>query len=201
MERKSEENKSARYRNMCFTVNNYTEEIYQKIKNSPYFKYVIIGKEISKTGTKHLQGYGELTYQMRLGSIMKKIHPMHVEARRGTQAQAIRYCQKDQDFVEIGEQNKQGERTDLKEIVDAVKSGKTRAEILESCLLQNGFQMQYESKCRTYLSDKKREIPEVIWIYGSTGCGKTQMINKLEGKKPELKVYFQPPRDTATNTD
>jgi hypothetical protein len=75
-----------RYRNICFTLNNYSEVEYNQILNIDCFKYVIIGKEVSKTGTKHLQGCGELKSQMRLNKIKKEINDrMHFERRYGNQ--------------------------------------------------------------------------------------------------------------------
>jgi hypothetical protein len=58
-----------RYRNICFTLNNYTSQEYEALLYNDNFKYVIIGKEVGESGTPHLQGYGELKNQMRLKSI------------------------------------------------------------------------------------------------------------------------------------
>ena len=62
------------YRNIVFTLNNYSDVEYQNLLNHPLFKYVVIGKEVGESGT-HLQGYAELTTQMRFNRIKKEIHP------------------------------------------------------------------------------------------------------------------------------
>jgi len=49
-----------RFRNIVFTLNNYTDDEYNNLLNHKEFKYVIIGKEIGEKGTPHLQRYAEL---------------------------------------------------------------------------------------------------------------------------------------------
>lgn len=44
----------------CITLNKYTEDEYNGLLNSEEFSYIILGKEISESGTKHLQGYCQL---------------------------------------------------------------------------------------------------------------------------------------------
>ena len=66
------------FRNLVFTVNNCTEEDFNRLQHHQMFKYVIIGKEISESGTPHLQGYAELKKQIAFSTVKKEIHPtMH----------------------------------------------------------------------------------------------------------------------------
>ena len=58
-----------RYRNLVFTVNNYTEADFNRLLSHEHFKYVIIGKEVGENGTPHLQGYAEQSKQMRFNAI------------------------------------------------------------------------------------------------------------------------------------
>jgi hypothetical protein len=48
-----------RFRNIVFTVNNYTESEYTDLPMNDAFIYVIFGKEIGEQATPHLQGYSE----------------------------------------------------------------------------------------------------------------------------------------------
>ena len=48
------------YRNLCFTVNNYTDAERLHILDHVMWSYVVVGEEIGEEGTSHLQGYGEL---------------------------------------------------------------------------------------------------------------------------------------------
>jgi len=46
--------------NWCFTLNNYTDEEMEQIKNlapSGIIQYIAFGEEIGEEGTPHLQGY------------------------------------------------------------------------------------------------------------------------------------------------
>jgi hypothetical protein len=82
-------NECGKYRNIVFTLNNYTNQEFEDLKNCELFKYVIIGKEVGESGTSHLQGYAELVSQTRFNRI-KKINPrLHIEKRFGSQYQAI----------------------------------------------------------------------------------------------------------------
>lgn len=72
----------------------------------------------------HFQGYIELTKVMRF-TALKKIfndNTLHIEPRKGTQQQAIDYCQKLESRVQepviFGEPTQQGKR---KKCVDVIK--------------------------------------------------------------------------------
>lgn len=59
-------------------------------------KFICGQEEIGKEGTKHFQGYIELNKPMRIGGVKKipGFERAHLEVRKGTQTQAIDYCQK-----------------------------------------------------------------------------------------------------------
>lgn len=106
----------------CFTINNYVPEDdpCQWVGSRTGVSYVVYQKEKGASGTPHLQGYCELTAKKKLGG-MKKIHPRACwDIRKGTQAQAIAYCKKqDETYVagpwEEGHPfvSQQGKRTDI----------------------------------------------------------------------------------------
>ena len=125
--------RTRRFRNLVFTLNNYTGEEYQSLLNHPMFKYVIIGKEVGEQGTPHLQGYAELIKQMTLTKVKKDIHPgMHFERRYGSQKEAIDYCKEDGQREERGQVNRPGERTDLNKVKDLIKSGLSKRELFDN---------------------------------------------------------------------
>jgi len=85
-------------RTWCFTVNNWTESDLELLSAIPV-TYIVHGKEVSASGTPHLQGYLTLRSPQRL-SMMKKYHPKaHWEPARSVEA-SKRYCKKDGNFAE-----------------------------------------------------------------------------------------------------
>jgi len=121
---------SERHRNYCFTLNNpLNEEILQLStivsQQSEYVRYICWGFERGEQGTEHLQGYIEFKNPRSIKWVKSKVNKrFHLEARRGTQREAIIYCQKDGRFYEFGERAKQGQRGDLDQIrSDALEYG------------------------------------------------------------------------------
>jgi len=148
----------------CFTVNNPTaiedEEFFFGEKEFvweapwPYWEgvtYVHWSYEVGEKGTKHIQGYLELQEKKRITALkkLKGLERAHFEMRRGTQAEAINYCEKPlhpELFTAVdiathiagpyfnGEKSKNTgvgkAKTDNKRvIVDKVRSGGTDAEL------------------------------------------------------------------------
>lgn len=92
---------SQRSRAWCFTCNNYNEDDISRLQID--YEYLIYGKEVGESGTKHLQGYIHFKNAKTFKSLQKKLgSSFHIEKRRGTFQQAIDYCKKEGDFVEFG---------------------------------------------------------------------------------------------------
>ena len=125
-----EGSKAVRYRNVCFTLNDYTEEALKHLidvtSKDDRVQYLVFQKETaSSSGTKHLQGYCEFVKKVG-SSIVKKIltgdkkSRIHIENRCGSAKQATDYCMDTSKrdigtyHYEYGSMKKQGERKDLK---------------------------------------------------------------------------------------
>lgn len=164
----------SRVRNFVFTINNPTEDDNTKA-NSIWDKasYLIIGKEVGKKGTPHLQGYCELEGQLSVKTIKKKYMPRaHIEKRKGTGQQAADYCKKDGNFTEQGELKKQGKRNDLQSVKTAIEEGSTIREIVETA---SNYQSIRMAECLMKYKEQQRNWkPQVKWYYGATGTGKTK---------------------------
>lgn len=171
-----------RFRNFCFTSYDIDEFMF-RIK---YFKkelaYLIFQiEECPKTGNYHIQGYAECSDKLHMSSIHKLVnHKMHIENRLGTQQQAISYCKKDDTYVkphryEYGEPKEQGKRTDLQRDADIILNGGTLQDISPSNIIKysKGFEklVNMQLKPRDWMKP-----PQVIWIYGESGSGKTTYI-------------------------
>lgn len=169
----------ARFRNVCFTLNNWTEEDKVRLVANDDISYICYGEEVGESGTKHLQGYCEFTKQYGLKKVKALLgERTHVEKRKGSQKQAIDYCKKDGIFFEVGEKKEQGSRSDLEHIRESVKQGTTQIEVINQC--QNFQQIRYCEKLYEYkpLSPEYKK-KEVYWFWGGTGLGKTRAAYDL----------------------
>lgn len=173
---------SQRYRNICFTLNNYTEDEIQVLEAADV-QYMIYGKEVAPTtGTPHLQGYVELKTQQRIKGVKKLLGTdrMYIEERMGTQQQAIDYCKKSGDYYERGQIKVQGNRKDIDNVVKAVKSGMTKEEVLNQFPSEAKKYMRFIDSLYQYeparTVEQQNEGVEVYWLWGPTGTGKTKYV-------------------------
>ncbi len=98
----------SKMKNVCFTLNNPTEaeRIWWRAaltNGEDSVTYLVLQEETGENGTVHLQGYVELADRKRLTWLRRHLSARaHWERRRGTQLQAIAYCQKAESRVEGG---------------------------------------------------------------------------------------------------
>jgi len=177
-----------------FTWNNYPSN-YRDIFNgySDKIKYLVIGEEISKTGTPHLQGFIRWKTGTTDLSTSKKFGKCHVELSRGNDKENDDYCRG------LGETSKRhgktptepekiftigdigicgtGRRTDLIELKESTKQGIPLRKLIDEQI--NGYTdlkfveniIKYNEKPRVYDKDFK-----FYWIYGPTALGKTKYV-------------------------
>lgn len=84
------------WRNVVFTLNNYTEEELSSISSiiNKRCSLGIIGDEVGEEGTPHLQGYFEFKTKARPIGLFSNPR-IHFEKRKGTRQQNIDYCSKE----------------------------------------------------------------------------------------------------------
>lgn len=111
----------SRSRFWCFTLNNPQNAIDPtEWKECTYLAYQLERGELS--ATHHYQGYAEFTRRLGLTCVRALLPLAHWEPRRGTAAQAVAYCTKEETRLSPpfiwGELAKceQGSRTDLEAI-------------------------------------------------------------------------------------
>lgn len=115
-------------KNWCFTLNNYTEEDINRIDllitTDNRIVYVLYGKEVASTGTRHLQGFIQFNVRLTLQNVKNIIgSEPHVSVTRNVNA-SRNYCKKEGDWVEHGIfGGGQGSRSDLEMFKDSVKTG------------------------------------------------------------------------------
>lgn len=145
-------------------------------------KYLIYGVEECPTTKKmHHQGYCEFETNQRQSTLGKR-WKCNFERRKGTSEQAIVYCMKDGKWTEFGERpaaKEQGKRSDIDEVREMVKGGKSMREIADVC---SSFQALRFAENLTQYYEKKRDwVTEVFWYHGPTGSGKTRTAYEEAG--------------------
>jgi len=166
-------NKMASARNVCFTLNNYTAEEYADIKNWDC-DYLVVGEEVGKEGTPHLQGYVEWKGSKRFTTMKKLNSRIHWETRKGSAAEASAYCMKDGIFFCSGKISQQGTRSDLQAVCKAVSEGKSNTQIAEEFPTMYLRFNRGINELRTASFTDRKEPPTVEWRWGATGTGKTR---------------------------
>lgn len=122
-------------------------------------RYAVVGREVGASGTPHLQCFVIFRSNQRFSAVHNLLPRAHLEPARGTSLQASNYCKKDGDFDEYGELGGQGNRTDLKTII----------EWGDKFCVDNGFPPTE--------SDLAKEHPEAIVRY-------PRLINLFELRAP-----------------
>lgn len=168
-------------RSWCFTINNYTEDERDALRNGKY-AYMVFGYERGDEGTPHLQGYVHLQDTKTL-SAMKKVMPRaHLEIRKGTVDQAVEYCKKEGDYEEFGKkpmsQKEKGEENKKRwrVINEKAKEG-------DEAWLQEHEPHVYHTGLATFRSHKKAKTTPLDyvdtpheWLVGPTGTGKSKKV-------------------------
>jgi len=182
----------ARPRSVCFTLNNYTVEEYQHIKDGP-FTYLICQEEIGATGTPHIQGFCRVdkptvfsTWKRMLGE------RAHIEASKASAQRNRAYCTKPNaefpenarrpgtEFFEKGQLPNPGERSDLSSLAEAARdSSKSLLDIIDvdPC----NFLRYHKGvvAIRSIISPDRDQKTKVFWFYGATGLGKSHTMRQL----------------------
>jgi len=167
-----------RFRRIVFTLNNWTDEEFSSLISFPC-NWMVIGKEVGSTGTKHLQGAIILGKQMTLNQLKatKGLKRAHIEQMKGSPQQSLVYCTKeDLKAFQKGELPSPGTRSDLKSVIDAIREGRSLRELANDDNYDVAVCRNYKSLTvfRTLLVSERRTKPTVVWIHGDTGTGKTR---------------------------
>jgi len=165
-----------RVRNACFTLNNPTvhcDAFTKDLVDSNLVQYICVGNEVGASGTPHFQGYIEFQHQLDFAAAQQLLDKAHIEPRRGTAQQAADYCKKDGEFTEWGTLSKQGQRTDVDEMVAMVQEGASTFEIATALPAQYVKYHKGIMALQAALIEPRVTAPEVRVWYGGTGTGKS----------------------------
>lgn len=180
----------AKMRNVCFTLNNYTEVDCNRLRQlEKGVSYLIFAKEVGDSGTPHLQAYIEFENPRSPGKGWKNFKELmgncHFERRKGTAKQASDYCEfadypiclvKNEYVYKFGEISRQGDRTDWHQAVSQILDDKR--EIIDVIAEQPQILpaiRALENLKKLSIQPIEREV-HVTWLYGSPGSGKTRWV-------------------------
>lgn len=167
-----------------FTINNYSETELEVLKadfsDNDKTIYAIIGIEVGQGGTPHIQGYAE--FRKRCGILAAKetfqgLERAHLEIRRGSRKQAIRYCKKDGSFEEFGkipnDEETKDKLTNL-EIREIALAGGSRAVAQDERATLH--QIKFARLLLEEMEPQRNANEEITvhWYYGRTGIGKSR---------------------------
>lgn len=175
-------NPTGRY--WCFTINNPLESDRLEVTRLyPKCNYVVIGNEIGKEGTPHLQGYVQYDPGVRFNWLREQLPRAHIERARGSPTQNRTYCIKDEKFTELGQiklRNRSGRRTDLgeiKKLLDINDMSTVRNEYFGQWIrYHKSFVLYQQLNGLTHQRsfEKRRFKTQVHVIYGAPDTGKTR---------------------------
>lgn len=182
---------SVRSRRFQLTINNPNGDELKMVK-SIVCKYCCYCLEAAPTtGTRHMHIFVVFEAAKAISSLKKDWPRAHIELCKGSVKKNIAYIKKHGEFFEYGDIPKQGKRTDLAEIAQLIDSGADIKDIAKnhpSSFIRHPKGIQFYQA----LSFKERTSqPKVIWLYGSTGVGKTRTAMENTPKSFYIKDQTQ----------
>lgn len=187
-------NQAARW---VFTINNYPSDWEDRLipeLQREGIQYLIIGKEVGKEGTPHLQGYVRFISKKYRQHLKSNISPEFYgfwDVARGSEKSNYDYCSKQNDFIEIGERaeavNKSLEKNERYRAImnDWLSLSPIEFDAkwpMESLMLRQKLR-QWEADRPSNTLGWDGDLKEKnFWIWGVPGTGKSRWVRNQADK-------------------
>lgn len=171
-------------KNWCFTWNNYPEDaadILEELDHHDKIEYLVAGREVGESGTPHLQGFVRWYEVMTRSRVIMLLPGCHVEKTKGSAAQAIAYCKKEDQSehgpIEFGKVP----RTQGSGQADRWKRVRASAAAGDFAAIDDEIYCKYINNMRAIHAEAQSMpaplvAPDHLWIYGETGSGKSHVV-------------------------
>lgn len=164
-------------------------------KEWPEHEYICYQLErCPTTGRPHVQAFIQYKRKTRGGKLKSTFgNSCHLEARRGTVEEAIKYCSKEDTRIYgpyiSGTPNFQGKRSDLESAITMLAAGSSMREVAQAC---GTTLVKYHTGLLKYQAlVVPNDRTEMTWMYilwGPAGTGKTARVMFIVGKT----AYWKP---------
>ncbi len=178
-------------RNYCGTLNNPTgneaDALRKSVERNDEVKFICGQDEVGKQGTPHIQFYVEFTKTVRRKQAKQLLgsNRLHLEPRYGSQEEAIDYCvnkskrRKGGTLFSFGRRANQGERTDVKLLVDSIKEGYSYRRLWGEYPIALLRSWKGVLEMQRVLSGVRDWKTGCYIIHGDSGTGKSRMCRDL----------------------
>lgn len=172
--------KDKRVRAWVFTYHKPSDSdivLFKNLCKKKGIQYYIVGREHTKTGGLHLQGYIRWTNGKSFIQVKRWLgfDNIWLKWAKGNDFHNQKYSSKENCIIEHGKPTKQGKRTDIERAVSIAKETGSIREVLK--VVNNYQAVRHSELYMKYLEPEEvRTNLEVINIYGESGRGKTRYV-------------------------
>lgn len=174
-----------KYRNWCFTINNYTPGEVEVLQNlDEGVKYLICGKEIAPTtGTPHLQGYIVFPNRVRVGHVKTFVgNRARIVPANGDALQNYEYCTKEGEWWEHGtrpatpKEKGEKEKARYKRAWTLACGGdlETLADESPDIVVRHYNTLKRIKHDKILERELQDTVEPMLWYYGASGTGKSR---------------------------
>lgn len=187
----------------CFTENSNADAFHARLEtiyssHPDHISYICGQLEVASTGQRHFQGYVQLRVSRAMSWLKNNVSSTahwEIQGKNSSCMQARDYCRKvdettvNNTFIEFGNfvaggKASAGSRSDIISLKEAIKSGATQRELIESDEHVETFAkyIKFHDRMRSlYPTKRKEDAPFKVSLYfGEPGSGKTRKANEFE---------------------